>query len=684
MTEKAKGLAGLNEEFDKSITTSHRINCEKRTNLNLYLGHHFLKTSDSLNRRLEKRGVDKTTRVRVTKNHMFRICEYIKNAIISAGADHDVFPENEDEMQDQKSAELHRAILSKWKHQNNYKDICRSFVSDFVIDGEVARKITWNPNKGEVVSKEIVFNEETGEQSEKVTKEGDATVERIFAWDLIVPENVKDISTAPWLGYQKMMPTATLKESVPEELKAKITDSSDKTFEIFDPTMGGYHHRKGMTLVREKYTKPCGQYPTGFVQIFNEDIVIHQGPIPEGHPFPIKIKGYTEVPTSPRSVSIIRQLRPLQVNINFAASQEILTQMTVGHDKLIMLGGASLQHVGSQHGIEKFKTNSMSSPTILPGRSGGQFVESMVRNTTEMYSLANVPEMDSEKGPKNSDAIGALFASVKDKRRFTLQTEKFTEFMQEIIEDVLQLKKLYMNEQEIVKVVGRTEQVNISEYKNAEKIGYQIRVNEVDENETQLMGKHIELTNMLQYGGNDLGPETTALIGRNMPFLNKTQIFDDVLVNYDAFVNIILALDRGQQIEVQPHDDTDYLLKKVTTRMRKADFRFMNQEIQASYQQFIQQLHQVKAQQIRELQQQQANLIPTSGARVPLPIYRETIGSNGQPKSERVMVPQDGLSWFIDLLEQQGTVIDPMQLQEQSTQANIATILNMQGQPVQA
>ena len=38
----------------------------------------------------------------------------------------------------------------------------------------------------------------------------------------------------------------------------------------------------------------------------------------------------------------------------------------------------------------------------------------------------------------------------------------------------------------------------------------------------------------------------------------------------------------------------------------------------------------------------------------------------------------------IDLLEQQGTVIDPMQLQEQSTQANIATILNMQGQPVQA
>lgn len=669
-------VKSLNEEFEKSINCYNSINCEKRTNLNLYLGHHFIKTKDALTRNLEKQGVDKSSRIRVTKNHIFKICEFITNSILSAGADHDVFPNNTDELQDQKAAELHRSVLAKFKRDSKFKQLVRKLALEYVVDGEIAIKCFWNPNLGETIGHEP-FTTEDGEQKQRAIKAGDVELEKIYAWDLIVPENAKSMDQAQWLGYQKMMPTKKLKEIAPEELKEKISDSNDKTFEIFDPTSGGYAHKKGMTLLREKYTKPCDEHPNGYFEIFNEDLLIFEGELPEGHPFPIKVKGFTDVPTSPRSVSIIRQLRPLQVNVNFGASQQILTQMTLGQDKLIMLGGADLQYRGSQRGVEQFRTNSLQSPTILPGRSGGQFVEAANQAVSEMYQIANVPEIGAENASQ-VDPRTALYRSVKDKQRFAIYTEKFTEFMQEILTDVLALKKIYMNEQEIVQVVGRTEQANISEFKNASPLGYQINVVEVDEQATNVLGKHIELTDMLQYGGQGMNPEMIALIGRNMPFLNKEEIFQEQLIDYDQYTNIVLALDRGEQVEVMQDENVDYLLPKITSRKRKADFRFLDPQIQQNYQMFIQQLQQTKAQQLQQLKMQQSALIPTTGAMVPIPIYREVPTASGGVKHERIQLPYDALQDLVTKMEHQGTVLDPVKRMEQSTQADIANIINQQ------
>lgn len=672
---KEGNASELNHEFQQAIDASNRINCEKRTNVSLYLGNHYLKTQTLIQRELENQGVSKSSSIRITKNHIFKISEYITNAILNAGGDLGIFPANESELQDQKAAELHSAVLTKWKQDTKFKTLVRKLAKDFVVDGEMVTKRFWNPMKGEIIGKDVTVNQETGEQVEKPIYSGDVEVERIHAWDLILPESARDFETSPWVGYQKMMATKELRRQVPDDKKHLIQDAEDKTFQIFDPATGQYKDRKGMTLVREKYIRPCEDYPYGYFYIFNLDSIIFEGPLPEGHPFPIKMSGFTEIPTSPRFASIIRQLRPLQVQVNFGASQQALTQMTVGHDKLILLGGADLQYGGSHRGVEKYKTNSLQSPTILPGRSGAQFVESMLQSIQEMYQIANVPELGEEK-LDNQDPQTALLKSIRNKQRFSLYTQKFIEYLQEMIEDVLKLKKMYMDEREVVRAVGRVERINISEYKNAEPIGYQITVNEVDEDATTKLGKHITYTNMLQYGGQGMNPELIALIGRNMPFLNKEETFQEALVDYDTYKNIVLALDRGEQVPVMPYDNPDYLLPKITSRMRKADFRFMAPEVQGNYQMFIQELQQIKAQQLQQLKIQQAQMIPTTGGLVPIPVYREVPNANGGVKFERAQVPVDALEDLLLKLESQGTVTDPMKRMEQQTQAEIAEMYN--------
>lgn len=667
----------LNEQFEKGIQAYHSINCEKRTNVSLYLGNHYLKAQQALDRSLEKQGVDKSSRIRLTKNHIFKISEYMINTILNAGGDVGIFPANASELQDQKAAELHASVWEKYKRDRKFRKLVRRLVKDYVIDGEAVVKIFWNPNLGEIIREEQ-YQDENGEIKSKPIRSGDVEIERIYPWDLILPENVKELESSPWVGYQKMIPTKELKEMVPEEIKGKIQDTEDKTFQIFDPSSGQYQDRKGMSVLREKYTRPCEDHPYGYFEIFNEDVVIFEGELPKDHPFPIKVLGFTEIPTSPRSASIIRQLRPLQVRVNFGASQQALTQMTVGHDKLIMLGGANLQYIGNKRGVEQWKTNATSAPFYLDGRSGDQFVESMNSAISEMYRIANVPEQGEEK-INQLDPQTALYRSMRDKQRFSLYSEKFIEFVQEITEDVLTLKKMYMDEEEVVRAVGRVERINISEFKNSEPIGYQITVNEVDEDASSKLGKHITLSNMLQYGGQIMNPEMIALIGRNMPFLNEEEIFQEQLLDYDSYKNIVLALDRGERVELQPHDNPDYLLPKLTSRTRKADFRFLPEEVKANYAYIVQSLQQIKAQQIQQLKAQQSQMVPTTGSLVPVPVYREVPKADGGVKHERVKLPYDAIQDLIAKLESQGVALDPVERMEQSTQAQIAQILNNQG-----
>ena len=185
MQKENNVLAKLNEEFDKSTTNYHRINCEKRTNLNLYLGHHFVKASDELNRRLEKQGVDKSTRIRVTKNHIFKICEYIVNSMLDAGGDFDVFPANQDELQDQKAAELHRAVLPDWKHKNGIGKILTELAYDFETPWSIPMEVyDAMASQYPTLNFSVRFLEEQGWGGEMESSNGEMCV--VKEWDIPV------------------------------------------------------------------------------------------------------------------------------------------------------------------------------------------------------------------------------------------------------------------------------------------------------------------------------------------------------------------------------------------------------------------------------------------------------------------------------------------------------------------
>ncbi len=152
-----------------------------------------------------------------------------------------------------------------------------------------------------------------------------------------------------------------------------------------------------------------------------------------------------------------------------------------------------------------------------------------------------------------------------------------------------------------------------------------------------------------------------------MPYANKEEAFDELTLDYDTAKNDMLALERGEFPTIDESDDHDYIIRKLSNRMRKPDFRMLDPQIQANYQEQIAQHKEISSQiKLRELRLQQG-LIPTGGYLVVCDFY----ATNAEGKTKRVKLPYDSLNWLLQQLQAQGSVFGQLAGMQPGARADI-------------
>ena len=197
--------------------------------------------------------------------------------------------------------------------------------------------------------------------------------------------------------------------------------------------------------------------------------------------------------------------------------------------------------------------------------------------------------------------------------------------------------------------------------------------------ETRL-GKQLTFNQIMQYVGSNLDPKDIGKIIRTSPYSNNDLAAEDLTMDFDAGTNMILSLDRGQFMEPSMYDDKKYLIKRLTNRTRKADFKFLPQQVQMMYQQVIGQLIDMDAEEQRKIQEAAQGFIPMSGMAVVCDIY--VPDPNNSSKTMRARVPYDALTWLLKKLEEQGASQQSIMQQQQAVVAQTAQSL-MQNSPSQ-
>lgn len=679
--------------YQEGETVDQELYAEQRSNIRLVKGLHWAnKGKDLYNRVRNARGISQDRKLRLTKNHLNLISRKLVNAYLKHSPDVTVGPKNDAELQDQKSAELNKSVLEDIKIRHDWSQIKRDVYKDFTDIGEVFYTITWNPTKGKHRGEQPevdemgqpVFNEDGQPIMHDLGFTGDFDIERVLAFNIVRDAQSTSINDARWLCVRKLVNTKDLKKQFAqddEKLKM-ISDDAEEAYKIFDTNQAQFTSGKGKTLVKTFYFKPGPDLKNGYYYITTSAGILHHGELPLGL-FPVLYAGCHDSQSSARCYSIIKQLRPIQIEINRCYSNIATNQITM-QDTIFQKKGDKLApgSIGSESGPKVVEYN-MEVPTVVRGASGAQYLDALQLNISELYKLAAVDETEEDRDLQ-LDPYQLLYRSMRFKARHITELEKLESFFKKKCELLLELAKAYYPDDMLVPAIGSNEIVNIPEFRSTSPLNHQIKVvRQSDDAETQI-GKQIVMNHALQYVGPSMTPEQIGLMMRSMPFGNSEKAYEKFTIDHDNITNDILAMDRGDFSVVEPDEDEnhEYVIKELTRRIKRSDFKSLNPQIQQAYYAKRQKHREINAKQADQIQRAKSGFIPMDGHLISCDMYYQPPGTNsaGTPKAQkRVRLPSASVKWLIEKLEDQQFFQEGFERYGVSDQAAMAQLM-MEGQ----
>lgn len=699
-------LDDLEKLYTDAEQCDKRVFAEQRTNLQLVAGEHYVREGSRYwNRIRDNKQLTDEQRLKLTKNHIQRIIKIYCNAIQSASPGVAIEPKDEKSLQHQKVAELNYAVVQDWKQSLHFEEKTEEWIKNFFEIGEVACKIFWENDDGNIMGYEAM-EQESGEETEddaismlleqhedapdnsefapdeddestqidesKPVYSGKLCIATIYGYNLKRDPDVGSMHESPYLIYTHMTSLSSMRARLDEEAYNKLKQSTTYEYTIFDNNTGSYRNTKNQVLIKEIFFRPNPKIPKGYFYIYNSHQKLSEGELPHGL-FPIVYEACEQQTGNARGHSIIRHVRPCQVELNRCASKVAEHQITLGDDKVYISSMSKMVAGAMLPGI-RVNSYTGAAPTIVAGRTGDQYLPYMEATIAEMYKLAELDEVNQEIDPQ-TDIYSLLYRNLRYKKKFSHYSDKFERFLCRVVLLGLQITKACIPDEALIPAIGKSEYINVPEFKSTDELCFQIKVQaRADDIESQ-MGKQLVLNHFMQYAGSNATRQDIGMAMRISPFLNKELMFEDFTMPYDNVTNDILSLDRGQWAPPRRFDDHEYVCKKLSSRMNKQDYLSLPPQIQQMYEKKLSQHEQMQAQKVQELQAAEAGFIPSSGYLVAMDYYVTEPG--GDPnKTKRVRVPSESVAWLLDKLQKQGSQMSDLTQLPGGVQHDIAGMLS--------
>lgn len=695
MLNKTISLEDLNKFYSEGESVDQQLFAEYRSNVLLVSGDHYIKSNSNYFHRIrDAKQLSSELKLKISINYIQRITKQIVNGIMTYAPNVRVYPKNLAELQDLKSAELNQAVWSDLDHRHKLKARRWEHAEDFVNIGETFCEIFFDPQAGTQIPAQPVVDEMGQMVIDPMTGQpmmgepsfsGDILFKRHFAFNVLRAPEALSLDQSRFFVLRELVSVSDLKRMVegdaslpPEEIEekvSKITESSKQSFLVFEGQSGNYRPSTAKeVLLKKVYHRPCADYPNGYWAIFTDAVKLWEGELPKSKTgkviFPLVYEGFDKIPTSARARSIIKQLRPGQVELNRCISQ-IATDQLLGSDKVIYQAGTKFTAGSNPPGFRGYQFTGLQ-PQVIQGNQDARYLAYVEMIIRSMYEAANLDIDSQEKTPKQGDPWSMIYQSLANKKRYSMYAEKFESFLVRTAETALELAKIYYSEEMMVAAVGRNERINVQEFKSTDDLSYSIKVVEQSGDIESVMGKALMGQTVLQYVGKQLGKEDIGRVMRNMPYLDTEESFGGLALNYDSIKNDILALDRGKWRPAHPTDEHPEFIKAFMNRKRKADFEFLPPQVQQMYDQRVQMHEQMLAEQEQKILEMKNQMVPSGGLLVGVDLYIPGGGAEG--KLKRAKLPQDSVLWLIQTLEKQGKT------QEMLESLNKQALVDMAGQ----
>lgn len=653
-------LHKLNSLYKDAESCDRELFSEQRSNWLLYVGQHFNQSARRLSTFIRgNKAVSERKGLRLVKNHLGSICDkLIGYTVLNHNPDVVIEPKNKTEVQDRTACDISNAVWTHIKDENDFDEMKGDLAADFVVGGEIASMVTWNPHKGRLLGYDADIDPVTGQVIGEPTPRfsGEVEIKRLESFNLLRDPTAKKASCSKWFIHRELVDVKELKSQFGEipEIKERLQESAEEDFVVFDAQRGNYT-KKGQekALVKKIFYRPCTEYPEGYFVYYTSDVILAEGTL--NGIFPIVFRPYQKVTTSCRGFSVIKRLRPCQLEINRIASTIAESQIYF-KDKLLISSGTKISHGGQSNGVVGIKYSG-AQPIPMNGQSGEKYLNVLSHQISEQYKLAHVPEEEEEKVP-NADPNSLLFRSMKDKKRFSQKSDIFESFLIELCEKAIDTARLFYTEQHLVPMLAKKEHVNIAEFKNIEKVSYSLNVQAMAEDMQEMLGQQVTINHILQYSQN-LPEDYIAHLVASMPFLKDSNLAEEITADVRACDDVMAAIERGEMPQMSKYDNHKFFIRKLSNKIKTSAFKFLHPQIQQMYMQRLQMHEMEEARQAEAIKSAQMGLIPSGGGLV-------TVSGIKDQDGNVLRLPYETIMFAVKKLNEQGTLANSIETEVQN------------------
>lgn len=671
-SERPYSFSRLRDLFKEAYEADEYSFREMRTSIRMYAGEHFTRSFDQgvggeiarFSRGSRGTGIN---RIRIVKNHCPRVADVYVNQIMSSVPDVEVVGINSQDPRAQRVADLNNQVLEEDKRRTKkYKQRLREKALYFVSIGEVAIKLYWDEEKDWV------------------------TRQMILPFDLLRAPGIKNLDDSPWLIHRNVFTTEELTRIYGEEwVQRNMGDNrnpSDDVGEVefpahtvFDTQKREFQELRGLEI-REFYLRPNSEYPEGYFCFFTSRGIIEEGPLPGGV-FPIVTARCLTTPSVARGYSPFKILYPLQQEINRASGQDASNNIHFGDDKLISGAHSKIQLGNKVEGMSHIKVNQYGGKItdayqIIEGKGQPKNIDYVMSLIKEIdYQLNIETLMQEKKGPKAGDISYVFFSTIKDQQKFSSVAQCFEEFLKEENETALKLFRHYLDEGDLIHDSNRQDYIVISDFKETDEEDYLIETKVRNNTPTELLGRHMQVRDILQYVGAHLDRRDIGHLLKDTVLGDSEALISHFTQGEEACTQNLIALEKGQFPIYSETEDFAYKAEKITARMNRPDFPLLPQPIQENFRRFLKLCEEMVAKAAQEKMRLEKGIIPSSGYLVNTDFYITIPGAKGDPVTKKAKFPSHALEWLGKALEKQGTMLESIEPLSAPSQGRIGNIL---------
>ena len=357
-------------------------------------------------------------------------------------------------------------------------NILRSVKNRVDLDGVVAHATQWSEACGTAFYK-IVWNFQDGkvigaDEAGHPVREGDANVVALSPFevypDSLAVERMEDVQS---LIHAKAVPTATVRE----RFGVEVAGSRIEEFALlpyssasgWKRTADGEDHpvMENAVVLIERYTRPCGVFPRGRLEIVAGDVLLYEGDLPYENgdrgerTLPFVRQTCIPLPGAFFGTCVVDRMIPLQRAYNAVRNRkhEFLNRLTMGVVAVEdgSVDAEALAEEGLYPGKVLVYRQGAAKPEFLPcGTLPHEFAQEEERIEEEFVLVSGMSEVSrNSANPTNvTSAVGLQLLIDQDTNRMHMSVESVERAVRETGKQILHLYRQFAGAGRILRMTG--------------------------------------------------------------------------------------------------------------------------------------------------------------------------------------------------------------------------------------